>query len=134
MIIGVSEPFLEWSVSLAKDVILGVAFWLLWTLRHAFIAGWNIQKFLSRFDEYVKSTDKEIAELKRRLDQAETTQKEIGEEILVIPEKLREDFVPRREIDLRFSESTTDRVRLWEEVKNLWKVVSRREEGKRGHS
>lgn len=120
----------DWLISIIKNVAMGAAVWLLWSLRGAFVAGWNVQKFIRQFEEHKRQSDEEIDGLKLRMDRAGVAMSDLATDVQGLPERLRVEFLPRRESELIQKESEVDRERLWQEVRDLWKVVNRREEEK----
>jgi len=132
----------EWSLVVAKSVAMFVAFAIVWSLRNAFIAGWNIHRFISQFETYRLSNDKALGDLRTsnekmfadlflRLDEAGQKMSDFSDELQNLPERMRRDFMPRPEIELQFAENKADRQLLRDEITNLWKRVNEREERRR---
>ena len=139
----------EWVLNVAKAVAMFAAFAIVWSLRNAFIAGWNVHKFINDYLQYKKDNDKEVAQLRtdfkedvanlkelikkneQRLDRAGEEMSNIASDVQGMPERLRSDFVPRREVELQFAENKVDRELLRQEVNNIWKRISERDERRR---
>lgn len=120
--------FFDFFASVAKFAAMGIAFILVWTLRNAFIAGWNIHRFISQFESYRSSNDERVKDINDRLKAAGMKMSDFSDELQTLPERMRRDFVPRGEVELQFSENRVDRQLLRDEITDLWKRVNEREE------
>ena len=123
---SLTNQALEWAFSIAKSVAMGVAFWVLWSIRGAFLAGWNVQRFISDEKAARAVQDKRIDEIEKRLDRGGKLTSDLASDVQGLPEAMRAEFLTRRESDLIIVESRADRARLSNEIDNLWKVVNRR--------
>lgn len=116
-------------VNVVKSVAMGLVFWLLWTIRNVFIVGWNIHKFVRRFEEMIIAFEKakiDIEKLTARLDQGGKKMSDLTTEIQGLPQTLSDDFITRREYDALNLERDRYRKDTRGELDRAWEAIDRR--------
>lgn len=120
----------DWTslIGLTKWVLVTLAFWTAWSVRHVFIAAWRLQAFLKDYERDKMEADRDVILLKQRMDKAGTLTSDLATEVQGLPERLRREFrdeyITRREVELIRTESQIDRNRLHADVGELWAAMN----------
>lgn len=123
------SPLVSTILTIAKSVVMGLAFWLLWTIRSVFTVGWNIHKFVRRFEKMVEDFTKAQADIQGiggRLDKGGQRMSDLCDEVQGLPHVLEDKFITRREYEAANSDRDRYRREIREEMTRLWDAIDRK--------
>jgi hypothetical protein len=104
-------------VTLGQAIVMALVGLLVFSIRGSFKAGqWTESKDYS----------KDIAAINGRLDQAGRQMSDIASEVQAWPERMREDFMTRREIETHLTYSQQQRSQQAQDIERIWQELNLR--------